>query len=392
MVIKSGFSISDVLREDRVHGRIYTDPDIFELEMERIFGRCWVYVGHESEISEPGDYKSTWIGGQPVILTRDADEGEIHVLYNRCRHRAATVCQQERGNANYFRCAYHGWTYNNRGELIGVPYRQGYGEGSTYAEFGLVPVARVDSYQGFIFANLSPDGPSLQDHLGNAMPYLDAIANQAPDGIHLRGGTHKYGYNANWKLQLENTVDNYHAGLVHRSYFDLAARRAGRKSINVSGNDVWRARDLGNGHALLDFGSGMDVDFSSVPFNITVFPNLAFVGIQIRVIFPIAAGRTEVTLYPTLLNGVDPEVNAKRLRLHEDFFGPSGFGTADDVEVAMQRVADGLHARGDEWLYLARGLGNEEIDEQRGIRSGAITTETTQRAIYRRWEQLMGQP
>jgi hypothetical protein len=128
-----------------------------------------------------------------------------------------------------------------------------------------------------------------------------------------------------------------------------------------------------------------------VPFNITIFPNLAFVGIQIRVIFPISAERTEVTLYPTLLNGVDPEVNAKRLRLHEDFFGPSGFGTADDVEVAMQRVSDGLRAKGDEWLYLARALGNEEIDEQRGIRSGAITTETTQRAIYRRWEQLVRQ-
>jgi phenylpropionate dioxygenase-like ring-hydroxylating dioxygenase large terminal subunit len=389
MVIKSGFNVEDVLREDRIHGRVYTDPNIFELEMDRIFANCWVYVGHETEISEPGDYKATSIGGQPVIVTRSADDGSINVLYNRCRHRAATVCQNEHGNANYFRCAYHGWTYNNRGELIGVPYRQGYGESFTYNEFGLVKVAQVDSYHGYIFANLSPGGPSLQEHLGNAMPYLDAIADQAVDGIHLRGGTHKYGYNANWKLQLENTVDNYHAGLVHRSYFDIAARRAGRKSVNVSGNDAWRARDLGNGHALLDFGAGMDVAFSSVPFNLIVFPNLAFVGIQIRVIFPLSADRTEVTLYPTLLNGVEPEVNASRLRLHEDFFGPSGFGTADDVEVAMQRVSDGLRAKGNEWLYLARGLGKEEFDEQRGIRSGPITTETTQRAFYRRWETLM---
>lgn len=106
------------------------------------------YVAHESEIAQPGDYKATYIGTQPVIVTCDADDGRIHILYNRCRHRAATVCQEETGTAHYFRCAYHGWTYNNRGELIGAPYRQGYGEGFTYAEYGLVRVPRVASYRG----------------------------------------------------------------------------------------------------------------------------------------------------------------------------------------------------------------------------------------------------
>src|SRR5579884_2824017 len=154
MVIKAGFNVDDYVREDRVHGRVYYDPAIFELEMERIFGRCWVYVAHETEISEPGDYRATTIGLQPVIVTRDADSGAIQVLYNRCRQRAATVCQDEAGTAHYFRCAYHGWTYNNRGELIGVPYRQGYGPAFTSAEYGLVRVPRVASYRGFIFASL----------------------------------------------------------------------------------------------------------------------------------------------------------------------------------------------------------------------------------------------
>jgi phenylpropionate dioxygenase-like ring-hydroxylating dioxygenase large terminal subunit len=389
MVIGSRFNVDDYVQEDRVNGRVYTDPDIFDLEMERIFSRCWVYVGHESEISEPGDYKATWIGTQPVILTRDADQGDLHVLYNRCRHRAATVCQNERGNANYFRCAYHGWTYNNRGELIGVPYRQGYGESFTYSEFGLVPVARVDSYQGFIFANLSPDGPTLAEHLGNARPYLDAIANQGEHGIHLRGGVHKYGYDGTWKLQFENSVDNYHAGFTHQSYFDTVSKRIGRK-FNVSGNRDWRSRDLGNGHGTLDFGAaGIGVPFG-VPFNLTVFPNMAFVGVQVRVIRPISVDRSEVYLYPTLLNNVEPEVNTQRLRVHEDFYGPAGFGGPDDIEVAMDRVREGLRATGNPWLMLARGLSRQEVDEN-GVRSSDITDEMPQQAMHRMWKRMMAE-
>src|SRR5581483_4288923 len=177
-----GFNVDDYVREDRVHGRVYTDPDIFDLEMERIFGRSWVYVAHESEISAPGDYKATWIGQQPVIVTRDADDGRIHVLSNRCRHRAATVCQDEQGTAHYFRCAYHGWTYNNRGDLIGVPYRHGYGEGFSYAEFGLVRVPRVASYRGFLFASLSSEGQDFGEWLGNARHYLDKFLDLSPVG------------------------------------------------------------------------------------------------------------------------------------------------------------------------------------------------------------------
>jgi phenylpropionate dioxygenase-like ring-hydroxylating dioxygenase large terminal subunit len=399
MVIKSGFNVEDYVRDDRIHGRVYTDPDIFEMEMDRIFGHCWVYVAHETEIPEPGDYRATTVGLQPVIVTRDADQGAIHVPYNRCRHRAATVCQDERGNANYFRCAYHGWTYNNQGELIGVPYRQGYGESFTYAEFGLVPVARVDSYKGFIFANLSPDGPSLQEHLGNAMPYLDQIAAQGTNGIYFRGGVHKYGYDGNWKLQLENSVDNYHAGFVHKSFFDIVARRPGGVQVKVSGNPLWRARDLGNGHGLLDFGTDTTArqqrdkvggNLGDLTFNLTVFPNLAFVGMQARVIRPISPVRTEIDLHPALLVDAPEEVNYRRLRGHEQFFGPAGFGGPDDVEVAMGRVQDGLKAKGNEWLILKRGLSHEEIDE-RGVRSGLITDEMPQQAVYRMWRRVMAE-
>src|SRR5262245_29280194 len=177
-----------LVREDRLHGRIYTEPAIFALEIERIFERTWVYLAHESEIAQGGDYKATYVGLQPVIVARDLDDGAVRVLFNRCRHRAAIVCQQMYGNASGFRCAYHGWTYNSRGDLVGVPFRQGYGPDFDPQELGLVPVPRVASYRDFLFASLSPEGPSLEEHLGHARPYLDRVADQRPGGIAVRSG------------------------------------------------------------------------------------------------------------------------------------------------------------------------------------------------------------
>lgn len=140
--------ISNYVKEGAVHGKIYTDPDIFQMEMDKIYSRTWVYVGHESEIANPGDYKTTQIGSQPGIVSRSADSQSINVLFNRCRHRAASVCQEESGNANAFRCAYHGWTYSNCGKLLGAPFQDGYGEEFKREEMGLIRVPKVDSYRG----------------------------------------------------------------------------------------------------------------------------------------------------------------------------------------------------------------------------------------------------
>src|SRR5713101_9449813 len=155
-----------LVKDDRVHGRVYTDPTIFEEEMDKIFARGWVYVGHASEIPRPGDFRVTDIGQQSVIMVR-GDDGDVRLLMNRCVHRANAVCQVERGNAKTFRCAYHGWTYRNNGELAGVPYQEGYGSSLHKEELGLVQVPRMELYRGFIFASLSPAGITLDDHLGS---------------------------------------------------------------------------------------------------------------------------------------------------------------------------------------------------------------------------------
>jgi phenylpropionate dioxygenase-like ring-hydroxylating dioxygenase large terminal subunit len=159
--------LRQLVRPDRVHRSIYADPAVFEIEMERLFGRAWLFVGHESQVAQPGDFHCTRLGRQPVIMVRGGD-GAVRVLHNRCAHRGAQVCTDESGSAKHFRCGYHGWTYGTDGRLVSVPRREGYGaefEGEAKG-LGLAPVARTDSYRGFVFASLAAEGPPLAEWLG----------------------------------------------------------------------------------------------------------------------------------------------------------------------------------------------------------------------------------
>ena len=150
--------VSDDPRAFRVHGSLYTDPEVFASEMERIFERTWVYVGHESELPAAGDYKTVLAGTQPLIITRHED-GQLYALYNRCRHRGAVVCRQERGHSNFFRCRYHNWVYANNGTLIGMSQDTGYPKDFDKNQYGLVRVPRMTNYRGLLFVSLAEDGP-----------------------------------------------------------------------------------------------------------------------------------------------------------------------------------------------------------------------------------------
>src|ERR1700689_2125150 len=186
-----GLSMTDFRRlvePSRVHGSLYTAPRVFTAELARIWYRTWVFIGHASEVREPGDYVRKTLGLQDVIMTRGSD-GAIHLLLNRCAHRANLVCEAARGNASSFRCPYHGWTYRNTGELIGFPFNQGYGGKDTIeSELSLARVPRVGSYRGFVFASMAADGPALTEHLGAAAGELDRLARLSPAGGGARTG------------------------------------------------------------------------------------------------------------------------------------------------------------------------------------------------------------
>ena len=383
-------NINDFINEDAVKGQIYTDPEIFQLEIERIFENHWVYVAHDSEIANPGDYKTTYVGSQPVIVTKGTDDQKYRVLLNRCRHRGASVCQTECGNANFFRCAYHGWTYSNAGDLVGMPFQDGYDESFNREEMGLDQVPRVESYNGFIFACLNKDVCSLDEHLGYAKEYIDFIVNTGPEGIELSAGSHKYFFDNNWKLQLENTIDPYHLSVTHRSFFDLLSKKTGKKFNFKKMHEQERISDLGNGHSLCQLSG--DIGIGALPFNLIIFPNLGFLGSQVRVIHPISANKTKVQLYPFLLKGASREENSARLRKHENFYGPAGHGSVDDFEVAFDRVKDGLRAvKGNDWIHFSRGKNRETVDERGVIISASSSDEVSARAIYKEWNRLMSQ-
>ena len=197
--------------------------DILRKEMANIFGRCWIYVGHASELKKPGDFRSRKVAGRPVIFCRD-QQGDIHCLFNTCRHRGAIVCTQRDGNARRFMCIYHGWTYGNDGSLARVPGDDAYADSFDKTAFGLRRPARFEDYRGFWFMCLDADAPALADYLAGAKDYIDLVIDQSPSGqMEIIAGVQEYDVAANWKLMVENSVDDYHLPSTHSTWLNFMA-------------------------------------------------------------------------------------------------------------------------------------------------------------------------
>jgi phenylpropionate dioxygenase-like ring-hydroxylating dioxygenase large terminal subunit len=238
----------ELIPHGMVHGSLYWDEAIFREELEKIWFRTWVYVGHESEIPNRNDFVTKSIGPMPVLMVRNRHD-KVELLLNRCPHRGNAVCAKERGNRASFTCPYHSWTFSNDGVLINTPFPDGYA-GVDKAKLGLSKVPRVASYRGFVFAAMAEDGPSLLDHLGGAIRTLDQACDNAPTGeIDLSAGFLHHRARANWKFILENECDGYHPGFVHSSIFSVAdsaiASLYGGEAVAVS-------RSFGNGHTEID--------------------------------------------------------------------------------------------------------------------------------------------
>jgi phenylpropionate dioxygenase-like ring-hydroxylating dioxygenase large terminal subunit len=406
--------VVDLEGDFRVHTAAYTDPAVFDIELERIFERTWVYVAHESELPRPGDFRTSVIGTQPVLVTRGPD-GSINVLLNRCRHRGSVVCREERGHTAQFRCPYHGWSYRVDGPLLGVAQPDGYPEDFATDGWGLMPVARAASYRGLIFACLSHEGESLEERLDQVRRYVDIWSDRAPTGtVTLTRAMHRYAYPGNWKLQMDNGVDGYHGNYAHESFVKLMERAEETSSDDFA--NLRRSgctRGLSHGDGLIDrpYG-GMAGQFDYLDASLTeyhglleqcygperagrlkgqqnlfIFPNLFLFESHVRVIRPLSFDQTVVEMHPFTLDGAPEGLNVARLKTHERFFGPAGFGAPDDVEMFIN-VWSGLKARAVDWLLMCRGL-HREVQNEDGEQVGASTDEAPQRAAYREWRRLM---
>ena len=393
----------------RVHRSAMTSPDVLELERQRVFDRCWLYLGHETEVPNAGDYKRRKVGGRPLFFVR-ASDGRVRVFYNTCRHRGAMVCRHDQGNGEIFQCFYHAWTFNSRGDLVGVPDEEGYSAGFNKADFSLLSPPKVDSYRGFIFVCYDPQAMDLASYLAGATEFIDLVADQSEAGMRVIPGSNRYSIKANWKLLVENSFDNYHVGPTHKTYIDYQTS-LGVKILPQS--ERWsEAYSLGNGHAVMEFaatagrptarwsplfgedtkdeiaalrahlverhGEERTVRMADRSRNLLIYPNLFIIdvaGLTLRTFWPVSHEEIEIQAWEMVPSEDEEQLLRRRLDSFLTFLGPGGFATPDDSE-ALETCQAGFAASEVEWSDVSRGM---HIEHPQSIH------ELQLRTFWRQW-------
>lgn len=387
--------LDSLLEKDKAKGvyrckrEMFTSQELFDLEMKYIFEGNWIYLAHESQIPQINDYYATKIGRQSIFISRNKDN-QLNAFINACAHRGATLARFKRGNKATFSCPFHGWTFNNSGKLLKIkdPEETGYSSSfNTNGSHDLTKIARFESYRGFLFGSLNADVSSLEDFLGESRKIIDMLVDQSPDGLEVLRGASTYYFEGNWKVQAENGADGYHVTATHWNY---AATQAQRKERDAA-NDNIRAMSAGgwakkgggsysfeNGHLLLwtrwdnpedrplmeqrarlvqEFGEQRADWMIKNSRNLCVYPNAYIMdqmSSQIRVLRPISANRTEVTIYCIAPKGESAEARDHRIRQYEDFFNASGMATPDDME-EFRACQEGFTSNYAQWNDMSRG-------------------------------------
>lgn len=398
----------------RVHRATFTDPDILALEQRRVFEHTWLYVGHASEVPQPGDFRARNVAGRPLILVRGQD-GVVRVLLNTCTHRGAQVCHEAKGNCKTFQCFYHAWTFDTQGQLIGVPGEEAYSAAFDRQELALGQPPQVEIYRDFVFISFNPAIQPLVDYLAGAKQYLDLVCDQSETGMEVVTGTQAYSMRANWKLLVENSMDGYHARTTHKRYFDFLVEN-GLDPSGVTRRRGGSGKSLGNGHAVIQseplwgrpiarwgapftedkraeleaiehqmierFGAEWAYQITQTSRNLLIFPNLIIndiMAITIRTFFPLAPDYIEINAWALAPQDESPQDRAARLDNFLTFLGPGGFATPDDV-AALESCQQGFKNREVMWSDMSRGMKRAQP---------LVDDELQMRAFWRQWHTLM---
>jgi len=413
---KASLDIDEAAGIFRVARSNYVDPEIFRAEMENIFSKCWLYVGHESELKSNDSFEARRVGGRPVIFLRDK-QGQIRCFLNVCPHRGAQITRHRSGRARNFSCIYHGWTFENTGKVRLVTEADTYsssfhGEGRN----DLVAVPRFEQYRGFWFLNYDKQAISLHDYLAGAREYIDLVVDQSEEGMTVVEGVQEYSARANWKMLAENSTDVLHVETLHPTYLDLIRTNSGGTMVRgkLNGGGV----SLGQGHAVVEreatygrpvaqwislwgeqakveidqiysrlvakFGQDKAHRMATRSRNLLIFPNLVIndiMSITVRTFQPVCEDYMEVSVWSLApKEEIGKPAMQRRLTNFLEFLGPGGFATPDDIE-ALESCQRAFAAyREAPWNDLSKGFGAPESHP---------TDEITQRAFWLAWQERL---
>lgn len=397
--------------------RAFTDRAVFEAEYRVIFDRCWLYLGHASELPEPGNFLTRRVARRPILFTRDRS-GEYHALFNACPHRGAMVCRERRGKAPAFMCMYHGWTFGSDGHLMSLPGGAGYpADFKKDPQKQMVHVPRFARRGDFFFISFAEDGEDLDTYLAGAGEFLDLLAAQSESGMVVPGGTQEYAIRGNWKLLAENSVDGYHAACTHSTYLEYLKNANGALAATPL---VGTSHNLGNGHAVIEYTAPWGRPIASwIPLwgeegrqevdairaelearlgaeraeriatknrNMIIFPNFVVndvMAITLRTFFPTAPDYMEVNAWTIAPREESEWLRKYRLFNFTEFLGPGGFATPDDVE-AIEKCQQGYAvADGAGFNDISKGLAREGTP--------SFDDEAQMRAFWVEWDRRLAE-
>jgi PAH dioxygenase large subunit len=429
-MLRSGEALEEIVRpaEGLISRRIFTDPEVYELEQERIFAKAWFFLGHESEIPEPGDLLARPLGLDPAVLVRD-DEGVVRAFLNSCRHRGMRLCRTDRENVRFLRCPYHGWVYRTSGELVSAAAESHYGEDELRKdEFGLIPVAQLGVRQGLIFATWDATAPPFEEYLGNVAYYLDLVFGRTDGGLEVVGTPQVWEVETAWKFAADNFTDNYHVFSTHHSLVDLGML-PNDPDFASHGHMI----DAGDGH-IMHFVQGPpdDDDFKcfglptelreqvkrnltadqyeiAAPTGITVgtvWPTFHWMQLQssdviggasetfmnLRMEEPLTPTRTRMWSWFMVDRSATPEFKRRSMECYVRTFGPGGIFDQDDMENWEDCTkANAGPASKRYTLHHRMGVHRTPVDDWPGpgVAYRDSYGEMTQRAWYAQWLRQM---
>lgn len=417
----------------RVHKNVFYDHEIFELEMKYIFGRTWVYLAAEAQVSKPHDFVCGWIGRTPVLVMRDAS-GKLGAYLNICPHKGTQLAHEERGQSKYHVCSYHGWAFNSSGKNVSIKDEKAACYPNAFGELShdLLPIAKVDSYGGLIFGALSADVPPLAEHLGDMKTFIDLAMKQGAKGMEIVPGRVCYTYRGNWKMQMENALDQYHLTSVHASFMDVMASRSKGSGNTEARQFDWKKRldqqagmfNFPFGHSVIwidqaekekrpvyatidEVRSRVGSEYAEWMLkgrNSLIFPNMQIADVttlNVRTFRPISVDLTEMRVHCLAPIGEATATRRWRLRQFEDFFGATGLASPDD-SACFESLQRGYAAQPFDFLQgYFRGMatlqaGADRNAQQLGIRPSAsqqgnfdLNCETSLHGPMREWLRLM---